>query len=97
MSKSPSNCLHASSSVNTDDLAIDPLSVLRCEEADNASDINWKTDAVERRPCGCVLVDSVIAEVVSSWDILSADLVVHISLDSTGSNAVDCDLLVTHI
>merc|ERR1712093_330981 len=44
-----------------------------------------------------VLVDLIIVELLSSWDVLPADLVVHIRIDSTWSDAVDCDLLVTHV
>jgi len=44
--------LHASSAVDAEDLAVDPLAVLGCEEADDTGDIDGETDAVERGPCG---------------------------------------------
>ena len=47
--------LHAGGTVNADDLAINPLAVLGCEEADDAGDVDWLTDAVHRGPCGRIL------------------------------------------
>ena len=49
------------------------------------------------RPCAGVLVDLVVAELLASGNVLAADSVVHIGLDATGGNAVDCDLLLTSI
>ena len=44
--------LHACSAVNAENLAVDPLAVLGCEEADDTGDINREIDTVERRPGG---------------------------------------------
>jgi hypothetical protein len=44
-----------------------------------------------------VLVDAVVVELVASGNVLAADSVVHVGLDSTGSNNVDSDLLLTSI
>lgn len=41
--------------VNTDDLAVYPLAVLGCQEADNTGDIDGKANTAERRPRGGVL------------------------------------------
>jgi hypothetical protein len=48
--------LHASSAVDADHLAVDPLAILGREEADDTGDIDRETDAVERRPASGVLV-----------------------------------------
>ena len=40
--------LHASSTIDPDNLTIDPLAILRRKEANDAGDINGKTNAVER-------------------------------------------------
>lgn len=40
--------LHACSTVNAEDLAVDPLAILRGEEADNAGNVDGETDTVER-------------------------------------------------
>lgn len=105
--------LHASSSINTQHLSVNPLTVLASKEADNTSNINWKADTVKWGPGSSVLlrvssclekwkfrsylVDLLIVQVSTVWNIFSADFVVHVGLDSTWSNAVDSDLLVTHI
>ena len=47
---------HASRAVNAKDLAVDPLAVLRRQEAHHAGDVDGETDAVEGRPAGGVLV-----------------------------------------
>lgn len=47
--------LHHSRPIDSEDLSIDPLSVLAGEETDDTGDINWETDTVERRPGGSVL------------------------------------------
>ena len=46
---------HASSAVNAKHLAVDPLTVLRREEADDARDVDGQTHAVEGRPASGVL------------------------------------------
>lgn len=97
MLKSNSNRLHAGSAVNADDLSVDPVTVLRREEANNAGNIDGLTNTVVGRPCAGVLVDLVVAELLATGDVLAADSVVHIGLDTTGSNAVDGDLLLTSV
>jgi hypothetical protein len=94
----PNNsALHASSTVNANDLSIDPVTVLGGKEADNAGNVYWLTNTVVRRPSACVLIDLVVAELVAIGNVLAADGVVHVSLDATGGNAVDGDLLLTSI
>lgn len=44
--------LHARGAVDAEDLAVDPLAVLGGEEADDAGNVDGKTDAVERGPAG---------------------------------------------
>lgn len=95
--KSNSNRLHAGSAVNANDLSVDPVTVLRGEEADDAGNVEGLTDTVVGRPCAGVLVDLVVAELIASGNVFTADSVVHIGLDATGGNAVDSDLLLTSI
>lgn len=40
--------LHASGTVDSENLAVDPLAILRGEEADNTGDVDGETDTVER-------------------------------------------------
>lgn len=40
--------LHAGGTVNAENLAVDPLAILRGEEADNTSNVDGETDTVER-------------------------------------------------
>jgi len=89
--------LHASSAINAQNLSVDPFAILAGKEAHNTSNINWETDSVERRPSGGVLIDTIIGQLLSSGNVLSANLVVHVGLNSTRSNAVDGDLLVTEV
>ena len=89
--------LHHGVAVNTDDLAVDPATILRSEEAEDASDIEGLTDASKRGPGSGILVDLVVGEVGSTGDVLTADGVVHVGLDATRGNAVDSDLLVASI
>jgi hypothetical protein len=91
------NALHASGTVNADDLAVDPLAVLGSEEADDAGNVDGLTDALHGRPGLGVLVDLVVAELLSAGDVLAADLVVHVGLDAAGGDAVDGDLLVAGV
>jgi hypothetical protein len=91
------NALHASGTVNADDLAVDPLAVLGSEEADDAGNVDGLADALHGRPGLCVLVDLVVAELLSAGDVLAADLVVHVGLDAAGRDAVDGDLLVAGV
>ena len=92
-----SSRLHAGGTVDTDDLSIDPVTILRGEEADNAGNVDGLTDTVVGRPCAGVLIDLVVAELVTTGNVFAADSVVHVSLDATGGNAVDCNLLLTSI
>lgn len=51
-----------------------------------------------RRGCDVAyLINLVVRELVSARNVLTADGVVHVSLDATGSDTVDSDLLVTGI
>jgi hypothetical protein len=43
------------------------------------------------------LINAIVTQISSVGDIFSANLVVHIGFVSTGGDAVDGDLLVTHI
>ena len=89
--------LHASSAVNAKDLAIDPVSVLGCEEAHNARNVDRLSYAVARRPGGCVFVDLVVGEFVAIRNVFTAYSVVHVGLDATRRDAVDGNLLVAAI
>jgi hypothetical protein len=40
-------CLHASSAVNAQDLAVNPLAVLRRKEADHTCNVDGQADAME--------------------------------------------------
>jgi hypothetical protein len=94
---SVANSLHASSAVNANDLSVDPVTVLGGKEADNAGNVYWLANTVVRGPCLGVLVDLVVAELITAGDVLAADGVVHVGLDTTGSHAVDSDLLLASI
>jgi len=89
--------LHACSTVNTNDLSVDPGTVLGGEEAHNTGNVDWLTDTVDWGPSGGVLVDLVVGEVGSTGDVLTADGVVHVGLDATWGDTVDGDLLVTSV
>lgn len=89
--------LHASGAIDTDDLAVDPVTILGSEEADDTSNVDGLTDTLARRPGLGVLVDLVVSEVGSSGNILTTDGVVHVGLDSTRGNSVDSDALVTTV
>jgi hypothetical protein len=91
------NGLHASSTVNADDLSVDPVTILGGKEADDAGDVYWLANTVVRGPCLGVLIDLVVAELVTTGDVLAADGMVHVGLDTTGSHAVDSDLLLASI
>lgn len=91
------NHLHAGSAVNTEDLSVDPLTVLRGEEADDAGDVDRETDTVEGRPGAGELVHLVVRQVGAVGDVLSADGVVHVRLDPAGGDGVDGDLLVAKV
>ena len=92
-----SSRLHAGGTVDTDDLSIDPVTILRGEEADNAGNVDGLTDTVVGRPCAGVLVDLVIGELLTTGNVLAAHCVVHVGLDATGCNAVDGDPLLASI
>ena len=83
--------------IDSDDLSVDPFTVLGREEADDTGNVDGETDTAERRPGGSVLVDLVIVEVDTVGDVLAADGVVHVGADTTGGDDVDGDLLVTEV
>jgi len=83
--------------VNANNLSIDPLTVLGGEETNNAGNVDWLANTVMWRPCSGVNVNLVVVHLLSSWNVLLADSVVHVGLDTTWGNAVDSDLLVTSI
>lgn len=91
------NSLHASGTVNADDLAVDPLTILGGEEADDAGNVDGLADTLHGRPGLGVLVDLVVGEVLTTGDVLAADGVVHVGLDTTGGDGVDGDALVTAV
>ena len=95
--KLTSNRLHASGAVDADDLSVDPVTVLRCQEADDAGNVDGLTDTVVGRPCAGVLVDLVVAERLASRNVLAANSVVHIGLDATGGDTVDGNLLLSSV
>ena len=47
--------LHAGGAVNANDLAVDPLAVLGCEEADNTGNVDRETDTAHWGPGSGVL------------------------------------------
>jgi len=47
--------LHTSSSVNTNDLSIDPFAVLAGKEAYNSCNIDRESNSVQRTPCFSIL------------------------------------------
>jgi hypothetical protein len=83
--------------VNANDLSVDPLAVLGGEEANNTGNVDGLANTVVWRPCSGVNINLVVAHLLSSWNVLLANSVVHVGLDSTWGNAVDSDLLVTSI
>lgn len=50
-----SSRLHACSAVDAEDLAVDPLAVLRSEEADDTSNVDGETNTVQGRPASSEL------------------------------------------
>ncbi len=95
--KSNSSRLHAGSAVNTNDLSVDPIAILRGKEADDTGNVDGLADTVVGRPCAGVLVNLVVAKLITSGNVLAADSVVHVGLDATGGNAVDGNLLLTSV
>lgn len=89
--------LHAGGTVNANDLAVNPLTILGGEEADNAGNVDGLANTLHGRPGLGVLVDLVVGEVLTTGDVLAADGVVHVGLDATGGNSVDGDALVTAV
>lgn len=65
--------LHASSAVEANDLAIDPFAILGSEEADNASDIDGLTNAVQWRP-GCGVLDFVRCDSIMNFEMFDFSL-----------------------
>lgn len=93
----PNHTLHASSTVNTNDLAVDPVTILGSEEADHTGNVNRLANAHVWRPGHGVLINLFVIQLVATRDVLAAHGVVHVSLDATGGNAVDSNLLLTSI
>jgi len=91
------NSLHAGGTVNANDLAVDPLTVLGGEEADDAGNVDGLANTLHGRPGLGVLVDLVVGELLTAGDVLAADGVVHVGLDATGGNGVDSDALVARV
>jgi len=54
---------HARGAVNAQHLAVDPAAVVRCQEADDTSDVDRQTDTVARRPTSSVLICLLVCEV----------------------------------
>jgi len=89
--------LHACGTVNANDLSVDPFTILGGEETNNAGNVNGLTDTIVWRPRSGVNINLVVVHLLSSWNVLLANGVVHVGLDTTWGNAVDSDLLVTSI
>lgn len=49
--------LHACSTVDSDDFAIDPFAILRSQETDDAGDVDGLTYSSDWGPCFCVLFE----------------------------------------
>jgi hypothetical protein len=43
------------------------------------------------------LIDLLVREILSTWNVLSSHSLKHICLDSPWCNSIDCDLLVTAV
>jgi len=89
--------LHARCTIDANDLAVYPLTVLGSEEAHDAGNVQRLADAALRRPGSGVLVDLVVAQLIAIGNVLAAHGVVHVGLDATRSNAVDGNPLLTSI
>lgn len=89
--------LHASSTVDAEDLSVHPIAVLRREEANDAGNIKGLADTVVGRPGAGVLIDLIVGEGLASRDVLTAHSLVHIGLDATRGDAVDSNLLLASI
>ena len=96
-SKYSNSRLHAGSAVNANDLAVYPVTILRSEESNDASDVDGLADALHGRPGLGVLVDLVVAERLASRNVLAANGVVHVGLDATGGDTVDSNLLLSSV
>lgn len=51
--------LHARSTVDSENLAVDPLAILGGKETDNTGDVDGETDTVERRPASSELLKAI--------------------------------------
>lgn len=89
--------LHASSAIDANDFAVDPLTILGGQEGGDTGNINGHTDTVHGGPGGRVLVNLCVVQVFTVGDVLLADGVVHVGLDTTGGHSVDGDLLVSTV
>lgn len=88
---------HASRAVDAQYLPVDPLAVLRSQEAHHAGDVDGQTDTVQRRPTGSVLVDLLVVELVTIGDVLPADGMVHVCADAAGGDGIDRDFLIAEV
>ncbi len=95
--RSPHSRSHTSTPIDTQNLTIDPLAVLRGQESDNTSNVLRLADTEMRRPGGGVGVDLLVAQVVAVRNVLLAHGVVHVRLDPARRDAVDRDLLVAAV
>lgn len=82
---------------NAENLAVDPVTVVRRQESNNTGDIDGLADTVVWGPRSSVLVDLVVGHLVTTRDVLLAHGVVHVGLDTARGNAVDGDLLLTSV
>jgi len=89
--------LHACRTVNANDLSVDPVTILRSQEADNAGNVYWLSNTVVRGPSACKLVDLVIGQLVTAGNVLAAYGVVHVRLDTTWGYAVDGNFLLAGV
>ena len=89
--------LHASRAINPNDLSINPFTILTSQEANYACNINWEADSMQWTPGLCILVYLIVIHLISTWDVLAANSVVHVSFDTAWCNAINCDLLVTKV
>jgi hypothetical protein len=83
--------------LNSNDLAIDPVTILRSKEGNDTGNVEWLTNTVMWGPGSGIFVNLVVVHLITTWNILLADSVIHVGLDTTWSNAVDSDLLVTTV
>jgi hypothetical protein len=47
--------LHAGSTIDADDLSVNPFAILASKETNHARNVNWQTNTVQRTP-GCSIL-----------------------------------------